>query len=92
MVVMPPGTLLKLMYFQVDFMAKSVASLMPGGCVIDLVPAPPRIGGSRMILLDIAVAIHASPLASLLTDSGWRLRHDGGLTYPISNLLLPLTF
>ena len=67
------------------------AALSPSGRAIVLVPASPRHWG---IEDDIAGHQRRYARASLirrLTELGWRVDHIAGLTFPLSNILLPVS-
>lgn len=73
------------------FMRQATHVLAPGGRMISLVPASPHHWG---IEDDIAGHMRRYTRASiqhLITQSGWRLVHMSGLTFPLSNVLLPLS-
>jgi SAM-dependent methyltransferase len=73
------------------FMATSAAHLGAGGMMIGLVPASPRHWGIEDRISGHYRRYDRRSLRALMARSGWRVRHIAGLTFPLSNLLLPLS-
>jgi SAM-dependent methyltransferase len=76
---------------QSAFMAKAACNLRPGGLMIGLVPASPRHCGIEDDIAGHCRRYTRLTLSALMAASGWRLIHIAGLTFPISNLLLPIS-
>lgn len=76
---------------QAAFLARAAASLKAGGRMIGLVPASPAHWGIEDDIAGHQRRYTRSTLAALAAANGWALRHVAGLTYPLSNLLLPLS-
>jgi len=66
-------------------------TLAPGGRAIVLVPASPRHWGIEDDIAGHQRRYERAGLAQRLTELGWRLDHVAGLTFPLSNLLLPIS-
>ena len=73
------------------FMEKSLAALRPGGIMLGFVPASPSHWDIEDEIAGHYRRYTRSSLGTLLSASGWMLRHVAGLTYPLSNWLLPLS-
>lgn len=73
------------------FMAKSATCLKTGGIMIGLVPASPEHWGIEDDIAGHYRRYTRDSLARLATASHWRLLHLMGLTFPISNVLLPIS-
>jgi SAM-dependent methyltransferase len=73
------------------FMALSALHLKSDGRMIGLVPASPRYWGIEDDIAGHCRRYSSEYLLSLLHTTGWQAQHIAGLTYPISNLLLPLS-
>jgi SAM-dependent methyltransferase len=76
---------------ELAFMDRSRDVLRAGGLMIGLVPAGARYWG-----IEDAVAGHMrryerSSLRDLAQRSDWEISHVAGLTFPVSNILLPLS-
>jgi SAM-dependent methyltransferase len=76
---------------QLNFMAKAACNLRRGGRMLGLVPASPRHWGIEDDIAGHCRRYTRSTLRELVTASGWRLTHIAGLTFPISNMLLPIS-
>jgi len=76
---------------ELRFMAKAATDLRPGGCMVGLVPASPNHWGIEDEIAGHYRRYTRSSLSKLLIRSGWKLRHVAGLTFPVSNWLLPLS-
>ena len=74
------------LYFQ---RARSV--LRPGGRAIVLVPASPAHWGIEDDIAGHQRRYERDGLARRLAELGWELEHIAGLTFPLSNLLLPIS-
>jgi len=73
------------------FMEISAARLRPGGRMIGLVPASTRHWGIEDDIAGHFRRYSQSSLLALFRLSGWEPDHIAGLTYPVSNLLLPVS-
>lgn len=73
------------------FMEFSATHLKSEGRMIGLVPASPRHWGIEDDVAGHYRRYNRDSLLSLLHATGWKLCHVAGLTYPVSNLLLPLS-
>lgn len=73
------------------FMALCASHLKTGGKLIGLVPASPSYWGIEDDIAGHCRRYSNDYLLSLLHTTGWQAEHIAGLTYPISNLLLPLS-
>jgi len=76
---------------QLAFMKKAASILMNNGLMIALVPASPAHWG-----IEDGIAGHyrrytKNNIENLLGTAEWTLRHIAGLTFPISNFLLPVS-
>jgi SAM-dependent methyltransferase len=76
---------------QLAFMAKAACNLRPGGRMIGFVPASPRHWGIEDDIAGHCRRYTRSALSALAAASGWSLTHTAGLTFPVSNLLLPIS-
>jgi SAM-dependent methyltransferase len=73
------------------FMRISAENLRPGGRMIGIVPASPRHWGIEDDIAGHYRRYTRATLGRLASDSGWRLLDMAGLTYPLSNMLLPIS-
>jgi SAM-dependent methyltransferase len=76
---------------ELRYFKKAESHLVPGGLAVVIVPASPKHWG---IEDDIAGHYRRYTLArfeEVLRRTGWTLRHSAGLTFPLSNLLLPFS-
>jgi SAM-dependent methyltransferase len=73
------------------FMECSARHLKAGGRMIGLVPASPGHWGIEDDIAGHCRRYSKDSLLSLLSATGWHSEHIAGLTYPVSNLLLPLS-
>ncbi len=76
---------------ELDFIKKSKLLLKDGGILIGIVPSSPNHWG-----IEDAIAGHfrrytRERLKELFCNSGFKLEHLVGLTFPMSNFLLPLS-
>ena len=76
---------------QLSFMDKSVNCLKKEGIMIGLVPASPAHWGIEDDIAGHCRRYTRAGIEALAADSGWKLLHIAGLTFPISNLLLPIS-
>jgi cyclopropane fatty-acyl-phospholipid synthase-like methyltransferase len=67
------------------------ATLTPAGRAMLLVPASPRHWGIEDDIAGHQRRYERAALAQRLSELGWRLDHIAGLTFPLSNLLLPIS-
>jgi SAM-dependent methyltransferase len=73
------------------FMRQAARQLRPHGLVIGFVPASPAHWGIEDDIAGHCRRYSRQSLKTLLETTGWVPRHLAGLTYPISNILLPLS-
>jgi len=73
------------------FMDKSDSVLRDGGRRIGLVPASPRHWGIEDDIAGHYRRYTRVSIDNLLAASNWKLSHIAGLTFPISNILLPVS-
>lgn len=73
------------------FMAKSADCLKPEGVMMGLVPASPAHWGIEDDIAGHCRRYTRDSISKLATESHWGLLHLTGLTFPTSNLLLPIS-
>lgn len=73
------------------FMELSATRLKAGGRMIGFVPASSRHWGIEDDIAGHCRRYTRDSLLTLVRTSGWMISHIAGLTYPVSNLLLPLS-
>jgi len=73
------------------FMHRSTELLRPGGLLIGLVPASPTHWGIEDEIAGHCRRYTREDLQALAIDTHWEIRHLAGLTYPVSNILLPVS-
>lgn len=73
------------------FIDRAGSSLVPGGMMIAIVPGSPSHWGIEDEIAGHYRRYTAASASALLSASGWRVRHAAGLTFPISNMLFPLS-
>jgi SAM-dependent methyltransferase len=73
------------------FMRKGMDLLAPGGRMIGLVPASPDHWGIEDDIAGHCRRYTRDGLRELAAATGWELEHVSGLTYPVSNMLLPVS-
>lgn len=73
------------------FMRLSHGLLNDGGVMIGLVPASPAHWGIEDDIAGHCRRYMRDDLYTLAKNSGWEILHLAGLTYPVSNILLPLS-
>ncbi|MFA6920213.1 MAG: class I SAM-dependent methyltransferase [Gallionella sp.] len=73
------------------FMEFSAKHLKAGGRMIGLVPASPRHWGIEDDIAGHCRRYTKGSLLTLIRTTGWTIGHIVGLTYPVSNLLLPVS-
>lgn len=76
---------------QRGFMARAQASLNAGGRMIGLVPGSPRDWGIEDEIAGHFRRYSQESLKAMLAEAGWQPRHMAGLTFPLSNILFPLS-
>lgn len=74
---------------QFVFMNRSANHLNEKGIMIGIVPASPSHWGIEDDIAGHCRRYTRAFIKTLVTKSGWELRQIAGLTFPISNLLLP---
>lgn len=74
-----------------SFMQHSAMCLKTGGRMIGLVPASPRHWGIEDDIAGHCRRYTRTAIHDLAKKNGWDIRHVAGLTYPASNLLLPIS-
>jgi len=73
------------------FMQRSAECLKEGGVMIGLVPSSPAHWGIEDDIAGHCRRYTRGGIEMLAADSGWKLLHIAGLTFPISNFLLPIS-
>lgn len=73
------------------FMSQSQKFLNDDGLMIGLVPASPDHWGIEDDIAGHCRRYTREGLYELADSKGWVIRHIAGLTYPVSNMLLPLS-
>lgn len=73
------------------FMEKAATVLCEDGIMIGLVPASDLHWGIEDEIAGHQRRYSRQMLLSLAQQTGWRINHISGLTYPISNILLPIS-
>ena len=73
------------------YFARTAQELAPGGVAILLVPASPRHWGVEDEIAGHHRRYSFETMTMLLARVGWRPIHLAGLTYPLGNLLRPLS-
>lgn len=76
---------------QSTFMKKSSDCLMPDGVMIGLVPASPAHWGIEDDIAGHCRRYTRETVQELVAVNDWSLLHIAGLTFPVSNLLLPVS-
>jgi 2-polyprenyl-3-methyl-5-hydroxy-6-metoxy-1,4-benzoquinol methylase len=76
---------------QAKFMAKSSENLKVSGFMIGFVPASPAHWGIEDEIAGHLRRYTRASLTKIVLENHWRLEHLSGLTFPISNLLLPIS-
>jgi phospholipid N-methyltransferase len=74
-----------------QFLDKARTSLKPGGLFIALVPGSPAHWGIEDEIAGHFRRYTRKGIRELFANNNWDVLHVSGLTYPISNLLLPLS-
>lgn len=73
------------------YLRRARSSLRPGGRLILLVPSSPRHWGIEDDIAGHERRYTRHSLRNRLEELDWRVDHLAGLTYPLSNLLLPIS-
>ncbi len=73
------------------FMRKSSGILSRGGLMIGLVPGSPAHWGIEDDIAGHCRRYTRDRIQCLMTQTGWAVGHLAGLTFPVSNLLLPVS-
>ncbi|MAZ66595.1 MAG: hypothetical protein CMF25_05750 [Kangiellaceae bacterium] len=76
---------------QCEFLYKSSQMLNSNGLLLGLVPSSPKHWGIEDEIAGHYRRYSANSLSELLSNSQWELSHVTGLTYPLSNIVLPLS-
>jgi hypothetical protein len=76
---------------EISYFKKAESQLSPGGLAVLFVPASPEHWGIEDDIAGHYRRYTRARLEDTLRRTGWTLRHAAGLTYPLSNLLLPLS-
>lgn len=76
---------------QNTFMKKSAEYLKESGIMIGLVPSSPDHWGIEDDIAGHCRRYTRVGIETLATVNGWKLLHIAGLTFPISNILLPVS-
>jgi SAM-dependent methyltransferase len=74
-----------------EFMDQSARWLNDNGRMIGLVPGSPQHWGIEDDIAGHCRRYTREALGQLMSRTGWKLTHSGGLTFPLSNCLLPLS-
>lgn len=74
-----------------EFMRKSAEVLKAGGLMIALVPGSPEHWGIEDDIAGHCRRYTRSSVEHLISSNGWKLKHIAGLTFPVSNILLPIS-
>jgi len=77
--------------YELQFMHKAGEWLKPGGIMISLVPASPQHWGIEDDIAGHFRRYTRTSITQLMGRAGWNLQHVAGLTFPVSNLLLPVS-
>lgn len=78
-------------YHEHAFMVKAAECLKQGGIMIALVPASPQHWGIEDEIAGHCRRYTRSCVKDLAAVTGWKLLHMVGLTFPVSNFLLPIS-
>lgn len=73
------------------FMSRSAELLSDDGLMLGLVPASAAHWGIEDDIAGHCRRYTRNSLRELASSNGWKIRHCAGLTYPISNILLPVS-
>jgi SAM-dependent methyltransferase len=73
------------------FMRKSSEVLRRGGLMIGLVPGSPAHWGIEDDIAGHCRRYTRASIRELMTRNEWQIGHLAGLTYPVSNILLPIS-
>ncbi|MBC7602565.1 MAG: methyltransferase domain-containing protein [Ramlibacter sp.] len=73
------------------FMRKALQVLQPQGAMIGIVPGSPAHWGIEDDIAGHCRRYTRTAIKELVSDNGWKLKHVAGLTFPLSNFLLPLS-
>lgn len=76
---------------QQRYLAAAKAVLRPGGRLVGFVPGSPSHWGIEDEIAGHQRRYTRESLYSLAAENGWCIEHLTGLTYPVSNLLLPVS-
>jgi SAM-dependent methyltransferase len=76
---------------ETGFMNRAIRRLRPGGKLMGLVPASPEHWNIEDEIAGHYRRYTRRRIDELCESTGWSLEHVAGLTYPISNILLPLS-
>jgi SAM-dependent methyltransferase len=76
---------------EIKFMETAERLLSPEGLLIGLVPSSPRHWGIEDEIAGHFRRYTFDSVKALMSRSRWSVRHLAGLTYPVSNMLLPVS-
>ncbi|MBU3564432.1 bifunctional 2-polyprenyl-6-hydroxyphenol methylase/3-demethylubiquinol 3-O-methyltransferase UbiG [Polynucleobacter sp. MWH-HuK1] len=76
---------------QITFMQRASERLKLGGMLIGLVPASPADWGIEDDIAGHYRRYTKESITSLMASTGWKVQHMAALTFPVSNLLLPIS-
>jgi len=76
---------------QSAFMLKAAECLGSDGVMLALVPASPAHWGIEDDIAGRCRRYTRTAVEQLTVDNGWNLTHIAGLTFPVSNILLPVS-
>lgn len=73
------------------FFDRARLTLNPGGTMVAIVPGSPAHWGIEDDIAGHMRRYSADAFSEKLEQAGWNVMHWSGLTYPVSNLLLPIS-
>lgn len=76
---------------QFTFMQTASERLKHGGMLVGLVPASPAYWGIEDDIAGHRRRYTRESIANLAASCGWKVQHMAGLTFPVSNILLPVS-
>jgi SAM-dependent methyltransferase len=76
---------------EIAFMRKSTETLKSGGLMVGLVPGSPAHWGIEDDVAGHCRRYTRDKIEGLMANTGWTVVHLAGLTFPLSNFLLPVS-
>lgn len=76
---------------EAEFMRRALNTLSSGGRMIGLVPGSPKHWGIEDDIAGHQRRYTRDAIKELMVKTGWKADHIKGLTFPLSNLLLPIS-